>query len=240
MSNIAGKAYAMNVVTPVSHMSRWWNAICCRLAHLPLLSKRFDGLKTLSLVHYARWTILAPDQFPRLSDDQPKEKLAYSYMLFFSNYNSSWDQYVDSFHMSIPRGLNFMWRRNIGYPGAVPLQPFHRYILHNQIWTDHFYNAYPLASANDVKSALSLRQSLVEFNNRSQSLTASEFKKQYDAFLFDVQPFLGRMAAAPVVSIAHRAVQERRRLNTLNQKVNHRESGVSPLAVPADTSETPV
>ena len=68
MSNIAGKSYAMNVVSPTK-----WNGIVNRLIFLAgrtLLKNKLQGLLTLSLIHYARWAIIRPKDFPRLSDDQ--------------------------------------------------------------------------------------------------------------------------------------------------------------------------
>jgi len=161
MSNIAGKAYAMNAITPM----RWYTAWLNRFFFWA--SGRFTsflgGLLTLSLIHYARWVILKPNQFPRLSSDQPEERLKYHYMFFFSNFNGSWDQYVDSFSSAISGGLDKFWIFNIKYPKSIPMLPFHRYITANQIWTDHYYNAYPMASSNDVKSARRVRDALLAF-----------------------------------------------------------------------------
>ena len=99
MSNIAGKAYAMNVITPIRWYMIWLNRLVFIIAaRIPATLK---GLKTLSLIHYARWVIIPRHKFPRLDKCQPKEDLNYSYMLFFSNFNGSWDQYVDSFTFAI-------------------------------------------------------------------------------------------------------------------------------------------
>lgn len=216
MSNIAGKAYAMNVITP---LGRWWvfvNLAIFKLAKTVFLRSRLNGLRTLSLIHYARWVVIRQKQFPRLAESQPKEQLKYPYMLFFSNFNGSWTQYVDSFHMAIPKGLDLMWKQNIRYPKSVPLQPFHRYILHNQIWTEHYYNAYPLASANDVNAAIELRTALIDFIQSTETIADDEeFLRRYKAMLFNVQAHLGKMAPSPVVSLANQATQERRRLNQL-------------------------
>lgn len=215
MSNIAGKAYAMNVITPIGRWRVWINLLIFWAAKTPFLASRFDGLKTLSLIHYARWVVLRPHQFPRLSEAQPKEKLKYAYMLFFSNFNGSWTQYVDSFHMAIPKGLDLMWQKNVRYPKSVPLQPFHRYILHNQIWTEHYYNAYPLAASNDVKNAMGLLGPLQEFADAGDKLSDAEFAVAYKRFLFENQQYLGKMAPSPVVSLANLATLERKRLNQL-------------------------
>ena len=161
MSNIAGKAYAMNVITPIRWYTVWLNKLIFWIALKKPSTLR--GLITLSLIHYARWVIIGKNQFPHLDPKQPKEELNYSYMLFFSNFNGSWDQYVDSFTFAIPGGLDLFWKWNIRYPKSVPLTPFHDYIRYNQVETIHYYNAYPLAASNDVKSAMVLKDALIDF-----------------------------------------------------------------------------
>lgn len=218
MSNIAGKSYAMNVITPIKRWRVFINQTIFYLAKTPLLSSRFNGLLTLSLIHFARWVILKPNQFPRLSDEQPKESLKCCYMLFFSNFNGSWAQYVDSFHMAIPKGLDLLWYKNVRYPNSVPLQPFHSYILHNQIWTGHYYNAYPMAASNDVKAAVALKDALDQFIPTIDTLSDDEFAQSYNKLLFENQRHLGMMSSSPVVSVAAQSVIETRRLNHLYEK----------------------
>jgi hypothetical protein len=208
MSNIAGKAYAMNVITPVRWYLAWINKLVFWYASRTAGS--LGGLATLSLIHYARWVIIDRSKFPRLDASQPKEKLHYAYMLFFSNFNGSWDQYVDSFSFAIPRGLDFFWLKNVRYPKSVPITPFHDYISHNQIATDHYYNAYPLASSNDVKSAKHLKQALISFVEAMRDAGTDEFVKKYHALLVEVQNDLGDLQPTPIVSLASQAVQARR------------------------------
>lgn len=200
MSNIAGKAYGMNVITPL----RWWTAIWQKIIFWVVV-KTFPyfvkGLLTLSLIHYARWTIIGRNAFPRLDKSQPKETLNYSYMLFESNFNGSWDQYIDSFSFAIPGGLDMFWRWNIKYPKSVPLHDFYRYIRFNQVETDHYYNAYPLASANDVKSAQTLMENLRQLATDSAELSDDDFLRAYNSFLNDNQHALGSMGQGPIMSL---------------------------------------
>jgi len=209
MSNIAGKAYAMNVITPMKWYWRPLNKLIFWLVTNTPLRKALTGLRTLSLIHYARWVIIKPNQFPHLDDSQPKEDLTYSYMLFFSNFNGSWDQYVDSFHTSIPGGLDLIWLKSVGYPKSSPLAPFHRYITYNQIWTNHYYNAYPMAASNDVKSAKKLKSELIDFKNKTADLSPEQFQEQYHELMFTLQHDLGEMKPSPIVSLAAEAVQQR-------------------------------
>lgn len=199
MSNIAGKAYAMNVITPVP----WWKAIWQHAAFkfVVRFPSNLKGLINLSLIHYARWTIIGRNSFPHLAPSQPKEDLHYSYMMFESNFNGSWDQYIDSFSFAIPEGLDLFWRFNIGYPKSIPLHGFYNYIRFNQIETDHFYNAYPCASSNDVKSATHLYDNLKDFTETSLELSDEDFEQAYNALLLDNQQYLGCMEAGPSLSL---------------------------------------
>ena len=210
MSNIAGKAYAMNVVTPIRWYTAWLNRAIFLAAQLPLLKNFLNGLVTLSLIHYARWVIVKPSEFPSLAASQPKETIKYTYMFFFSNFNGSWAQYVDSFHMSIPSGLNLFWKKNVKYPGSIPLHPFHAYITYNQVWTNHYYNAYPIAASNDVKAAKRIKAGLIEFITDTENDSSADFKKKYDRLLNDLQNDLSLMAPTPIVSLAAAAVAKRR------------------------------
>lgn len=208
MSNIAGKAYAMNVITPIKWYTRWKNQLIFYAVGKWPFNQRLTGLVTLSLIHYARWTIIKPNQFPRLDPTQPKETTKYSYMLFFSNFNGSWDQYVDSFSMAIPAGLNLFWKDNVGYPGSVPIQPFHNYISYNQVWTNHYYNAYPLAAANDVKSAQKVKKELLAFMEESNDSSPEAFQVQYNKLLNSLQNQISLMAPSPIVSLSAQAVED--------------------------------
>jgi hypothetical protein len=208
MSNIAGKAYAINVITPI----RWWTTWLNKLIFWVALKrpKFLNGLLTLSLIHYARWVIVGRNEFPVLSPDQPKENLRYSYMLFFSNFNGSWEQYVDSFTFAIPSGLDMFWKWNIRYPKSVPLTPFHDYIRYNQIQTDHYYNAYPIATANDVKSAKKLHLALMDFDARLDVQASDDaFQKSFYKLLRDLQHDMAMMRHTPIVSMAAQSVQMR-------------------------------
>ncbi len=209
MSNIAGKAYAMNVVTPIHWYFRWINKLIFWAAQRPFLASSLDGLRTLSLIHYARWTIVKPSEFPRLDASQPKEDIKYSYMFFFSNFNGSWDQYVDSFHTSIPDGLNLFWSRNVKYPHSSPLAPFHAYINYNQVWTNHYYNAYPLAASNDVKAAKAVKSALLDFIDETANSSADDFQKSYNQLVLSLQNDVSLMEPTPIVSLAAEAVKER-------------------------------
>jgi len=207
MSNIAGKAYAMNVITPVRWYTAWVTKVIFWIA--VKMPSTLNGLITLSLIHYARWVIVGRNQFPHVHPDQPKEDLKYSYMLFFSNFNGSWDQYVDSFTFAIPSGLDMFWKWNIRYPHSVALTPFHKYIQYNQLETIHYYTAYPLAASNDVKAAKKLKAMLIDFDQKWHDAPDEQFQQQYNTLLRGLQHDLGDMRPTPIISMAAAQVQKR-------------------------------
>jgi hypothetical protein len=177
----------------------------------PVFKFSLRGLLTLSMIHYARWVIMRDRDFPRLSPKQPRERLRYAYMFFFSNFNGSWEQYVDSFAAVIPSGLNLLWFENVGWPTATPEQPFHRYVEFNQIWTDYYYSAYPMAASNDVKSAQKVKERLCALADQSRDAAPEAFLAQYNAMLKELQGDLSQLAESPIVSLAAEEIAARRR-----------------------------
>jgi hypothetical protein len=196
MTNINGKAYAMNAITP---MKPWKTPILKFFFFLLGTIKPLQNdLKNLSFIHFARWVVVGRNQFPHLSDKQPHEELRYDYLLFFSNFNGTWNQYIDAFSAVLSRGLNLIWRWSEKYPGSRPVTAFKRYISLVQFDTDYYYNVYPHAATNDVKAALRVQEALDQFARTSQSLSPADFEKAWLEFLIRVQPDLGSTGVAPV------------------------------------------
>jgi hypothetical protein len=196
VTNINGKAYAMNAITPMKP----WKTPILKLVFFLLgaIKPLQKDLKNLSFIHFARWVVVGRNQFPRLSDKQPREELRYDYLLFFSNFNGTWNQYIDAFSAVLSRGLDLIWRWSEKYPGSRPVTGFKRYITLVQFDTDYYYNVYPRAATNDVKAALRVQDALDEFALTSRSLSTAEFEKAWLEFLVRVQPDLGSTGVAPV------------------------------------------
>jgi hypothetical protein len=134
MSNVAGKAYAMNVITPMKPPRTWINAVLFMVARAsPTV---LSGLLGLSLIHFARWVFIRRGQFPDFGQGQ--ETCLNDYMLFCSNFNGTWDQYIDAFSDGIPNGLDLFWYSSTKYPQSIPMSPFKNYIRHNQIDTTYY------------------------------------------------------------------------------------------------------
>jgi len=198
MSNINGKAYAMNAITPMKPWKTWILRVV--FAGLEILFRLFPsgGLKELSFIHFARWVIVPHRKFPRVSSEQPNENLQYDYLFFFSNFNGTWNQYIDAFSAALSTGLDWIWRWSEKFPGAVPVTPFKDYIALVQFETDYYYDAYPHATTNDVKAAHRVKAALDELSTSSSNMSAGEFAKSYLRFLTRVQGDLGTTGEPPV------------------------------------------
>jgi len=209
MPNLAGKSYAFNAFTPIGR----WRVLRVRAAFLliRLASFKFvqkllykvslvadqQRLVDLSFIHFARWTIVRRRDWPNFGDGQPGESIAYAYMLFASNFNGQWEQYIDAFSAVVPGGMNLIWNPCVGYPGAKPITRFLAYIRQNQFDTDYYYSAYPNASTSDIRGALDLAAQLNAFAKRTESIDPMAFKAEFERFLIGVSADLSTTGPAP-------------------------------------------
>jgi hypothetical protein len=197
MSNVAGKAYGMNVVTPMRPWRTWINRLLFMASRA--LPEKLGGLLGLSIIHFARWVIIRRDQWPDLG--QGKQTLTNDYMLFCSNFNGTWDQYIDAFSDGIPSGLDLLWYSSTRYPHSIPITPFKDYIRANQVDTGYYYNSVPGAAQRDVKSGLRVRRAILALAAQQPALSPADFRKLYVATLTGVQNDLGYQGYAPIASM---------------------------------------
>jgi hypothetical protein len=83
----------------------------------------------ISTIHFARWLVI--DHGRRL--------------LFVSDYDGSWESYIDEFAEMILTGLDAIWDTSFGMPpdGARDLAAFKRFLRSHQVPSDLFFAAYP-------------------------------------------------------------------------------------------------
>ena len=218
MSNVAGKAYGMTVITPMSARMSWINRWIFRATRA--FPGTLSGLIGLKFIHFARWVIVKRDQWPAMGDKK-KQHLSHDCMLFTSNFNGTWDQYIDAFSDGIPVGLDLFWYKNFKYPGSIPITPFKNYIRNNQIDTDYYYNATPGIAYRGLTAALRVRKAVLKLEREHAERTPEEFAEGYRRCIAKVQNDLTTQGFAPVASIdtdladinrsTFRAVQEGRR-----------------------------
>jgi hypothetical protein len=182
VANIEGKATAITVLTPVRRggpILLW--IVFWAGRNLAFTLKK---LQTLSFIHYARWTLIK--RFPDGGDGEG-QRPAHTYLFFESNFNGTWDQYIDAFSEVVALRMKAIWGTSIGFPGPLPVEPFKQYIRRNEYVANHYWSAYPGHTTTEIISAGRVDAALAEFRKASADLDPEAFKTAYDAFLTKVQ-----------------------------------------------------
>ena len=122
-------------------------------------------------------------------------------MLFVSNFNGTWDQYIDAFSDGIPNGLDLFWYASLKYPHSIPITGFKDYITYNQIDTDYYYNATPGAAQRDIKAALAVLWEIRTLSALHATATPEAFAVAWRGSLLKVQNCLGSHGIAPTASL---------------------------------------
>ena len=108
------------------------NRVRAVMAAIDSYAKRLSprgSLIGISTIHFVRWLLL--DEGRRL--------------MMVSDYDGSWESYIDEFAELILSGLDAIWETSYGYPpdGARDLPAFKRFLRSHQVASEVFYSAYP-------------------------------------------------------------------------------------------------
>jgi hypothetical protein len=180
VANVEGKATAITVLTPVRRggpLLLWLVFWAGRN-----ITQTLQKLETLSFIHYARWAVIK-----RFPDGGAGERLNYSYLLFESNFNGTWDQYIDAFSEVVAFRMKAIWGTSFGFPGPLPVEPFKAYIRRNEFVANHYWSAYPGATTSEIVSAARVEAALKELCESSAGADADSFRVAYDSFLEKAQ-----------------------------------------------------
>ena len=109
-------------------------------------------LSDIGTIHFARW-VTAPG-----SPD----------VLFFSNYDSSWESYLEDFITRAHAGLTAIWSNSVGFPraknlfqdGATDGERFKRYARQSMVPTRFWYSAYPHLTTTIIRNNSEIRRGL--------------------------------------------------------------------------------
>ncbi|MDN3202924.1 hypothetical protein [Algoriphagus sediminis] len=115
------------------------------------------NLAGIQSIHFARWVII--DKGRRL--------------LFFSNYDGSWESYLGEFVDRAAVGLTGVWSNTVGFPptknlirnGARHSAEFKAWARFKQIPTQIWYSAYPTSSIKNINNNTAIRQGLIKKMN---------------------------------------------------------------------------
>ena len=188
-ANECGQARALTALTPIKWWGTHWLRFYFRVRRsFPALGEWLARpLRRLSFIHFGRWSII--DKLPA-NRDAPVEDLNNPYLLFESNFNGRWDQYIDAFSYVLGRRMDLIWGSSFGFPGPKPAQPFKAYIASSEYDASHYYSAYPEATVSTICSALTLDEPLTELAHAARLLDPELFERRYRTFLTRFQRHL--------------------------------------------------
>jgi hypothetical protein len=190
-----GQAVTFNVITPMRRFGTW--VVRLLLWFFDRVKSTQDTAKQLAFLPFVHWVVVRRDQFPHLSDDQPREQLSYDYLFFLSTFNGSWSPYIDAFADVLYIALDPVWFWSIGYPFARPVTGLKAYIVRNQVESDHAYSAYPGASVREVRAAVSFHEEFERFASTAAGLTPQQFDGEFKRLLIRTQNMLGTFGTLP-------------------------------------------
>ncbi len=142
--------YAQNHIIAVTPMKPgWFRKVTLALAlwGIFLLVKyrmRPGFVLTMGTIHYARW-------FRIPGSEQ---------LIFFSNYDGSWQSYLEDFIMRAHQGQTAVWSNGIGFPrtsdlineGAQDGDRFKRWVRRQQRPSLFWYSRFPKLTTNEIRN----------------------------------------------------------------------------------------
>jgi hypothetical protein len=158
---VAGKENQDSVQNQLTHLVEikpgWFRLLTLKavLAAINLLARltfNQGSLGTITTIHFARWVFI--DNNRRL--------------LFFSNYDGSWESYLGDFIDKASLGLTGIWGNTVDFPrtrflvfdGATNEESFKEWTRGHQILTHVWYSAHPTETVRNILANAQLRNGL--------------------------------------------------------------------------------
>ena len=152
-----------NHMTSIVHLHRDWSRLTAKRAAFAVFDFVSHYLNTkgklgsIPTIQFAHWAIV--NRGRRL--------------LFVSNYDGSWDSYLDDFTLKAARGLTLVWAHGIGFPrslfmlwGGAAIGPeFIDWARRSMVPTLVWYSAYPGMSVSNINRNTRLRKAIAADKN---------------------------------------------------------------------------
>jgi deferrochelatase/peroxidase EfeB len=148
---------AQNHMTTVSRLKPGWiRRLTLHIAFIVVGSGRFVGapgfLGKNGVIHFARWMRLPGT----------------SQLMFWSNFDNTWESYVADFIADAPTGVTAIWSNCRGFPqtknlfgqGAMDRDRLVQWARRQQMPTPFWYSAYPALTADRIRTNAAIRQGL--------------------------------------------------------------------------------
>jgi hypothetical protein len=113
----------------------------------------------ITAIHFARWVIVRD----RRRVPRPRHRL-----VFFSNYDGSWESYLGEFIDRAASGLTAVWSNTLGFPatenllqaGARDEESFKQWTREHQLPTQVWWSGVPDATVQNVRDDIAIRREL--------------------------------------------------------------------------------
>src|SRR3954462_5022369 len=175
--NVSGRARCLTLLTPVRPFWVPFLWLVMRSARYHTYFR--DHSLQFKFIYYVRWAIFR--------EFSPDERKRYTYLLFESNFDIPWRQYIDAFAYVIPKDIRVIWGRGFAFRGPPPAEPLKRWIAMNSLEGGHYHCAYPEASVKMTMSALEARDRCEELAKRAAGMPPQQFRKAFDEAVSDLQ-----------------------------------------------------
>lgn len=142
------RANALSIVVPVTkprELKAWLNWLSW-----PSQRFRLETIDRLRFIYAIRWTVLPP--FPSLEPGRPADPRRQ--LLFESNFDGDWDEYLEIFGGVQGWQLEQIVKRTEAFPGLGDLALFKSWAKSYDHLPEHYASAYPNLSAIDIRQHL--------------------------------------------------------------------------------------
>lgn len=156
-SRVHGRATALTVVLPLRWWGRWYLAAWFAALRAPRLRRfAFKTVDPLRFISAIRWSLLPPFERgrPRLGRDPDRRWQ----LLFESNFDGDWDEYLDTFGAVLGRPLETIIGPGLGYPGLTTPDLFKAYAKVHDAVPALYQAAHPTLTANEVRHEMAARR----------------------------------------------------------------------------------
>jgi len=182
LSETGGRATPMTVVTPLRRgWATWLRLTWPPSRHNPLIAR---PLVKLSFIHAAHWTLFT--HVPGV-DGGDARRLRRPFMLFQTNFDGSWKQYLDAFALIVAWRIQGIWAGAADFPGPRPMEPFKQYAADHEVPAAHYFRGIPDATTTMAGQALALSERHAAFAREARSLDPLSFDTAWRRFLRESQ-----------------------------------------------------
>ncbi len=175
--NDAGRATAMTLLTRMQGWGTpWLRGVLWVFRHLTTLTQ----LRALSFIHFAHWSVLDGLAAKGTAGVSARKD---QYLMFQSNFNGPWHEYIEAFCQVVGTGINAILAGCEGFPGLGPTRGFRTFMENHEFVADHYYSAYPDATATMIRAALELHGDLARMRTLADKHDDAGFARAWDQLL---------------------------------------------------------